>query len=107
MPNGHDFAGWVWRVGQPAGPSLPSGFAVGAGHCLVSAGPRPFISLARVSCGSGPRLEAEEEVGEANDRAAATVAAPSNCLRQRVIGAVRERVAVDDEEGTSHLDGRS
>ncbi len=50
----------------------------------------------------GPRLfglvQPQQEIDEANDRAAAQIAAPADRLRQRVIRAMRERVAVDDEK---------
>ena len=43
-------------------------------------------------------VEPQEEIREADDRAAALVAAAPDGLRQRVIGPVREGIAVDDEE---------
>src|SRR6185369_5974187 len=45
-------------------------------------------------------VEAEQEIGEADDRPAAQPAGPPERLRQRVIGAMRERIAVDDQQGT-------
>ena len=41
--------------------------------------------------------EPDEEVREADDRARLLPAGPLDRLRQRVVGAVRQRVAVDDE----------
>ena len=43
-------------------------------------------------------IEAHEEIGEADDRAAAAIAGAADRFRQRVIRAVRERVAVDHEQ---------
>src|SRR5947209_15444313 len=43
--------------------------------------------------------EPDQEIGEADNRAGAFFALAQNRLRQRVIGAMREGIAVDDEEG--------
>jgi hypothetical protein len=48
-------------------------------------------------------IEAEKKVCESQDGAATLVAPPSNGFWQCVVGAVRKRVAVDDEEGKGHL----
>jgi len=48
-------------------------------------------------------IEAQQEIGEAKNRAATPVATPSDGLGQPVIGAMRKRVAVDDEEWPSHV----
>src|SRR6185295_16227980 len=48
-------------------------------------------------------VEPQQEVGEADNCAAALVAAPSDGLWQRVVGAMCKRVAVDDKEGAGHL----
>jgi hypothetical protein len=50
-------------------------------------------------------VEAEQDVGEAENRAAAAVAGAADRFRQRVVGAVREGIAVDDEEGRARLSG--
>ena len=53
-----------------------------------------------------PRLllagEPEQEIGEPDNGTAALVAAPPDRFRQRVIGAVRKRVAVDHEQWPAH-----
>ena len=49
-------------------------------------------------------VKAEKKIGESDDGAATPVTPPTNGFRQRVVRAVRERVTVDDEEGTGHLD---
>ena len=54
----------------------------------------------------GPRLllrvKAQQEIRETDDRAAAFAAASPYRLGQRVIGAMRERVAVDHEQRPVH-----
>jgi hypothetical protein len=44
----------------------------------------------------------QKEIGEAQDRAAALVAAPADRLRQGVVGAMGEGIAVDDEQRAGH-----
>jgi hypothetical protein len=46
-------------------------------------------------------VEAKQEVGEAQDRTSSLVAPTTNGLRKRVIGAVRERVSVNDQQRAS------
>jgi hypothetical protein len=48
-------------------------------------------------------VKAQEKIGEADDRAGAFIALAADRLRQRVIGAVRERIAVDDEKRAARL----
>jgi hypothetical protein len=43
-------------------------------------------------------IEPQQGIGEADDRTAALAVAPPDRLRHAVIGAMRERVAVDDEQ---------
>ena len=43
--------------------------------------------------------QADEHVGEADERSGRTAVGAADRLRQRVVRAVRERVAVDDEQG--------
>ena len=43
-------------------------------------------------------IEPQQEIGEAEDGAGRLAAAPEDRFRQRVIGAVGERIAVDDEQ---------
>jgi hypothetical protein len=47
-------------------------------------------------------VQAQQEIGEANHCATAAVAGPPDRFRQCVVGAVRERVTVDDEERSVH-----
>jgi hypothetical protein len=47
-------------------------------------------------------VEPDQEIGETDDRPAALVAGAADRFRQRVIGAVREGVAVDDEQWPGH-----
>ena len=47
-------------------------------------------------------VQAQQEIGEANDRATAAIAGPPDRIRQCVVGTVRERVTVDDEERSVH-----
>jgi hypothetical protein len=47
-------------------------------------------------------VEPDQEIGEADDGTAALVAGAPDRFRQRVIGAMREGVAVDDEERPGH-----
>ena len=47
-------------------------------------------------------IKPKKEIGEAEDRAGALVAATANGLGQGVIGAVGKRVAIDHEQGSSH-----
>jgi hypothetical protein len=44
-------------------------------------------------------MEPQQEIGEAQDGTGRLAPAPEDRLRQRVIGAVREGIAVDDQEG--------
>jgi len=48
------------------------------------------------------RVEPQQEISEADDCAAALVAAPSDRFRQCMVGAVRKRVAIDDEQRPVH-----
>src|SRR5258706_8730687 len=47
-------------------------------------------------------VEAQQKVGEAQDRASALVASSPDALRQPVVRPVGERVAVDDEQRPAH-----
>src|SRR5262249_6434513 len=47
-------------------------------------------------------IEPQQEIGEPDNRAAAAVAAPPDRFGQGVIGAVRERIAVDDKQRSGH-----
>src|SRR5690606_11943257 len=46
-------------------------------------------------------VEAKEQIGEADDGAAAPIAAPADRLRQGVVGAMRKRVAVHGQQRTA------
>ena len=48
-------------------------------------------------------VEPQQEIREADDRAAALVAAPADRFRHAVIGAMRERVAIDHEQRPVHI----
>ena len=43
-------------------------------------------------------VEPQQQVGEAEDGAGGPLAGAQDVLRQRMIGAVRERIAVDDQQ---------
>src|SRR4051794_40741401 len=56
------------------------------------------------SAGTFGLIEAQQEVGKPDYGATTLVPAPPNSFRQRVVGPMRKRVAVDDEEGPCHGD---
>ena len=71
-----------------------------------------FVAIGRLLIGvpadqHGARLffaiEPQQQIGEAENGAGRLVALAADVLRQRVIGAVRERVAVDDEQRTARF----
>src|SRR5213078_1626761 len=47
-------------------------------------------------------IEPQQDVGKADDRPTAAVAAAADRLRQAMIGAMAERIAVYDEQGPGH-----
>ena len=50
--------------------------------------------------GCSASIQTQQEVGEADDRAAASVAGAPDGFRQRVVRAMRKGIAVDDEQGS-------
>jgi hypothetical protein len=47
-------------------------------------------------------VEPQQEIGEPDDRAAATVADPPNRFRQGVVGAMGKGIAIDDKQRSIH-----
>ena len=46
-------------------------------------------------------IELQQAIGETEDRARRPPGVAADCLRQRMIGAVRERIAVDHQQRTT------